>query len=78
MLAGDQDLSQTSSVLTAKGYLNKKSLCVLQNQIQNVILNIPLTVVKNCRWQNVLKESFCQLTARRYSSTHVNDLELKT
>ena len=27
MLAGDQDLSQVSSVLTIKGYSNKQSLC---------------------------------------------------
>ena len=49
----DQDLSQTSSVLTIKGYLNKLILCLFQNWIQNVFLNIPLTVVENCHWQSV-------------------------
>ena len=31
MLAGDQDLSQTSSVLPIKGRLDKWSLCLFQN-----------------------------------------------
>ena len=61
-----------------------------------MFLNILLTVVKNYRLQNVLKETkshiflfvyllqiqflsvFCQPTTRRYSSAHVNDLELTT
>ena len=42
-----------------KGNLNKESLCLFQNLNQNVFLNIPLRVVKNCRWQSVLKKTIC-------------------